>query len=325
MPHIAWSEIDNFHNLRRSLNKYPDLVDNKTDIYYRAKVKLHGTNAAVRIESNGNIVAQSRTSDLVDGNDNAGFAQWVKIHSKFWANLVNTTYQTTIFGEWVGPGIQKGVAVSKIPTKSFVVFAAIINGKSEEFITDPEILKEKVKDIPGVYVLPWTKEEVKINWTMSSEDLQPVLNKINGWVSEIETCDWWVKEVFGIEGVGEGLVFYPKNTDYKNFGNLCFKAKGEKHNTVANTKPAQADPTIASNIDAFADMVLTEARLLQGAQATTLDYSLKDIGKFIKWIQDDLMKEIQAEFEASKLDFKAVAKSCSNKARIWFLAQSKLI
>lgn len=51
---------------------------------WRPKVKLHGTNAAVRFEPNGTIVPQSQNRDLTVDADNNGFAACVRRHDVYW-------------------------------------------------------------------------------------------------------------------------------------------------------------------------------------------------------------------------------------------------
>ena len=183
--------------------------------------------------------------------------------------------------------------------------------------------------IPNAHVIDWYSAElVEVDWAASPEALQPTLDKINAWVEAVEACDPWIEKKFGIKGVGEGLVFYPYpfNDSYKRFSDLCFKAKGEKHKTVAKTKPAQADPTVAANVKAFVEMVVTPARLEQGARTAAngeLVFDMKNMGAFLKWLVNDVHKETSAELEASGLDEKLINKACSELARDWYIGQVK--
>lgn len=331
MSRISWTEIDNFHTVRKTLKTYPQLLCDVSKVKYKAKVKLHGTNAAVQIDYNGKVRAQSRTSLLAStGPDNAGFAKWVEEHvEEFRARFTPKEGVKVIFGEWCGPGIQKGVAVSQLPSKIFAVFAMRhIVGDFTTFTYEPHEL-EGVLGISGAYVIDWYNdgEEFYVDWSLGSDGLAPVLERINACVADVEACDPWIKAKFGISGLGEGLVFYPEShSGYKCFSDLCFKAKGEAHKTVGNTKPAQADPTVVNNARAFAEMVVTEARLEQGARHVAggdLTFDMKNIGEFLKWIVNDVKKETSAELDASGLDEKLVNKMCSERARTWFLERFK--
>src|SRR3990167_702915 len=110
--------------------------------------------------------------------------------------------------------------------------------------------------------------QVTIDWSSSPDDLEKIVATINEQVAEVEKCDPWVKAIFEIEGVGEGLVFYPVgfHDTYDDFSNLSFKAKGTQHRVIAHSKPAQVDPSVAATAQAFADLVLPLARLEQGTQ-----------------------------------------------------------
>ena len=377
MKFMPWPEIEGFHNIRKftAANAHPEILNGQSVVEYKAKVKLHGTNAAVRIDSEGNVTAQSRTNIITPENDNAGFARWVKSQEAEWrkcaavpslsdedpANNPSHYLNMVFFGEWIGPGIQKGVAVSEIPKKSFAIFAMKILGKTDEeeqlFEVEPKRIelylgRSGTKFVPqidinlqDVYVLPWYEHSVSVNWNDSSEELTKTIAPINDWVMEIEKNDPWVEATFGVKGTGEGLVFYPRSAEHKSFtdfNNLVFKAKGEKHKNIATAKPAQVNAEAAASIEAFATMVLTDARLEQGAKAvggetivyqnalvqggpTIANYDLKLVGKFIAWVSADVEKETQDELEASGLTFKQVQKAVGDRARAWYLAKAKAL
>lgn len=327
MEHIAWPDIENFYSVRRSVAKYPHLSDGFTG-KYRAKVKLHGTNAGIQISPEGEVVAMSRTSLITVQNDNAGFARWVADREATFKEFAAGAGRTVcIYGEWCGPGIQKGVAINKIPEKIFAVFAIFISGEREEFIDEPVALNMLGK-IPGVYVIPWfnSGETFSFNLSETPEALQPELDKVNQHVLAVETCDPWVKATFNVEGTGEGLVFYPDHATRKSFSDLAFKAKGEKHQVVAHTKPVQADPTVAAGIASFVEMVVTPARLEQGVRAVSegeLTFDQRKIGAFLEWISKDIIKETQAEMAVANLVEKDVIRACSTKARVWYIVEMK--
>jgi len=329
MSHVAWPEIEGFHNVRKSVQKYPELLGGSTTVKYRAKVKLHGTNAAVQVRGD-KVLAQSRTQIIGPGSDNAGFAAWVESNAEQW-KATAAGRPMIFFGEWCGPGIMKGVAVNKIPSKVFAVFAAayIPVEDDSDLIVTPSVLRHHLTNAPlGVYVLPWYGLEPLIPMLEAPEVVQPILDQINAAVSRVEARDPWVKEEFGIEGTGEGLVFYPMGKTRKGFSDLSFKAKGEKHKIVAKSAPAQLDPSVAASVDAYAEMVLTDARLEQGAQAASggpLTYEKRLIGPFLAWICKDVEKETEAEREASGLAWKQVQKVISDKARGWYVENAERI
>jgi hypothetical protein len=359
MAFMAWPEIEGFHNIRKFVRVDPgewframELLHGTSTVHYRAKVKLHGTNAAVQLHEKGEIVCQSRESIITPEKDNAGFARWVMTNKEKWNRAIDKAYVASyggwiIYGEWCGPGIQKNVAVAEVTKKFFAVFAARPLDGSDTLIVEPEDLQNLVGGIPDVYVLPWYEKDIDINWRQTDEDLTKSTTEISDWVLAVEANDPWVEATFGNKGTGEGLVFYPTSTahlGWQTFQNLVFKAKGDKHKNIKTAAPAQVNPEVAASVDAFCDLVLTQARLEQGARAllgehkhsetlqclfcttgalTPECFDMKNLGKFIAWISGDVQKETQDELEASGLTWKQVQKPLTDKAREWYKAKAK--
>lgn len=320
----GWPSIESFHAVRKSVGKYPALVPgNDLVVSYRGKVKLHGTNAGIQCHENGEVVAQSR-SNLLIGKDNAGFATWVIQNNDYWSDLGKTTGGVIVFGEWCGSGIQSGVAISQIQMKVFAVFAIQSMKNEEQLIVDPEeISKILGPTTDKTKVLPWATEAFTVDFNETAENLQPIVDKINAAVEEIERCDPWVEQNYNVKGVGEGLVYFPNPSDgsRQTFSNLAFKAKGEEHRVVKSNKAVQLEPTNVASTDAFAELVLTEARLQQGAKEISPTFEKQNIGKFIGWVSQDVFKECKAEIAASGIDWHLLAKGLVNKARTWYLGK----
>jgi tRNA-binding EMAP/Myf-like protein len=208
---IKWPSIEGFHHINKSMKvrKKGDPEFVPPVVTYYAKVKLHGTNAGVQISKEGVITPQSRTSVLTTDKDNLGFAKWV-YENEEWFKKIKYMEDIVIFGEFCGKGIQKGVAISSIDRKVFVVFAIQV-GSYPLLIVDPPSIesllpKEKHDDI---FVLPWySGPSVLVDWD-SKESLEAAVIKMNQMVADVEKCDPWVAKIFSVEGTGEGLVFYP--------------------------------------------------------------------------------------------------------------------
>ena len=83
------------------------------------------------------------------------------------------------------------------------------------------------------------------------------------------------------------------------------------------------DPETAANAQAYAELMVPEARLQQGIQEVFGDdpFDQKGTGAFIKWIVQDVQKEGALELEASGLTWKQVGGTVAKKAREWFLAK----
>lgn len=335
MAVIAWPEIEGFHNIRSFLKvdsgaawQAFELLGGNSKVHYKSKVKLHGTNCAVQLYSDGTVIPQSRTTDLSKASDQLGFAKFIKTNEEAWkSGSYSNRSGMVIYGEWVGPGIQKSnVAVSDLPKKVFAVFAARhMSEGSDLLVVDPETLESYVRGIPDVYVIPWYEQEITIDWTRTDEELNADVALINTWVSTVEAVDPWVSAVFGKQGMGEGLVFYPvSHPGLENFKNLAFKAKGKEHQVVKQSAPAQVNAEKAASVDQFLDMVLTEPRAMQGALAVspggTLKFDKSLTGKFVSWIEKDVKKETMDEMLASNLLWEQVQKPLAAKARAWYLA-----
>ena len=56
-----------------------------------------------------------------------------------------------------------------------------------------------------------------------------------------------------------------------------------------------------------------------------IDVDMKNMGKFLKWVNEDVIKESKDELEASELDWKKCSKEITNRARFWFMDEAKRI
>ncbi|MCE9573478.1 MAG: RNA ligase family protein [Deltaproteobacteria bacterium] len=318
--HVSWASIELLHNVVRTLGHLHDLGRPFPVVAYRAKVKLHGSNCAVQVTADG-VVAQSRTALLTPAADYKGFAAWVERHAESFAALPQGT---VVFGEWCGPGVEKGMAISAAPTKLFCVFAAQADG----LITfEPEALRALVPaSAPAeLHVLPWEDEVIAIDYGDRAA-LEAAASLLNDRVAAVEREDPWVKRALGISGLGEGLVFYPVAVDGAapprdpaGLAQLMFKAKGEKHRTAGTKTAVAVDAAVVASVDELVALMVTEARLAQGVEAIGGRAPAKT-GAFLDWIAADVRKESVAELEAAGLTFAQVDKAIRVRARSWFLA-----
>lgn len=337
MQFAGFPSIEGFVNVVKLVEAYPHLA-NKS-FTYRGKIKLHGTNAGIRVHK-GEVLVQSRENILTPENDHAGFARWVASKLDYWKSICDdSSEELTIFGEWCGPGIMKGTAINQIPNKIFAVFAVMIGGvgftedsefpkeDNNSFVTEPDILETILGNRPSdVFVLPWAKYyPFTIDWS-KRETLQPIVDRLNGLISELEPVDPWVKETFGVDGTAEGVVFYPTGPIVrKQFENFAFKVKGEKHKVKKTKEAVQIDPEVAASIDEFIAMFVTEPRCEQGLAAIGGSTEMKNVGPFLKWLAADILKESVAELEASELEWDQVQKAVQNTGRSWFIAKHNII
>ena len=233
-----------------------------------------------------------------------------------------------VFGEWCGPGVEKGMAISEAAGKVFAVFAV---REGERVIYEPAQLRELVlrEGAPqDLFVLPWEGDEIVVDYG-SPAQLEAVATALSGRVEAIEREDPWVKQTFGISGLGEGLVFYPvavddtaPRVDPESLAALMFKAKGLKHRTAGTRTAVQVKAEVVGSVAEFVALMVGEARLQQGLAAVCGGaFDAKHTGKFLAWVAADVRKESVAELEAASLTWAQVEKPVQMRAREWFLAQ----
>jgi len=164
---IKFPSIEQFRTVVSNVNRHFNFVgldENGDAIYdptlpkpvitFKGTVKLHGTNAGVSFnygydENSSEFWAQSRENIITPEKDNAGFAFFVEskkhVFRKFAnqidsLNLFDVRHNTvTIYGEWCGGNIQKGVGITNIP-KSFFIFGVKVTphtSSEEELKSNP--------------------------------------------------------------------------------------------------------------------------------------------------------------------------------------------
>lgn len=272
-------------------------------------------------------MAQKRSSDITPENDNFGFAQWVKDNTKAWDNFRAKFDQDQpdckdkiiyVYGEWAGQGIQKTDAVSKAP-KTFYVFGIL--SEDDVLYTQYGTGINPIQGFHNVYFIPNFKT-YKLNF-FHPETMDAFVAEVTKDIEDIAKVDPYIKLIHGIEDVGEGLVFTPTNGDLS----LIFKLKTEAHaeNKRADKQIVAYSPETVAEINQFVDKYVTEPRLNQALMELGIQdtYSIKDTGRFIGWVCQDVHKECPAELEASGLEWKAVAAVVTQKARMWFLGKVK--
>jgi len=336
---FKWSSIGGFHNVRKTLQVYPDL--HSGEITYRAKVKLHGTNGGIAIYPDGRVEAQSRTSVLNPKEDSANFCkQGVLAYEDFWSGLADDEV-ITVYGEWCGPGIEKGTAINKIPEKIFAVFAIQLGDSvTDEFgydhaktVIEPDAIMRILHGagyIPSnVRVIPWYGDDITVDYA-DKPSMEAAVALMNDVVKAVEKNDPWVTEEFNEDGIGEGVVYYPvsfqgdywQTLDKHQMSTFGFKAKGAEHKVTKTKEAVQIDPEVAASIDGFVTMVVTPARLEQGAREVAggeHDFHQRHIGAFLKWMGQDVKKETADELAASDLTWDQVVRPVSTAARTWYL------
>jgi hypothetical protein len=288
---------------------------------YRAKIKLHGTNAGIRIE-NGEVFAQKKTADITPADDNAGFARWLEPNKDVWSK-VKCNAPVTFFGEWAGPGVQSGDVVAKLDHKFFFIFSVQIG---DEIITEPSLIEEAMpedcKALDDVIVLPWAGPVVTVDFS-NNTSADRIAEELSAQAEAIGACDPFIKDMFGIEGPGEGIVMVPMGHGYgvmrDDYSSYTFKVKAARHG-AKKAKAASRKIEIPAGAKDFVDMFVTDARCMQALTEACEGLAEKSrTGDFLKWMGGDVKKESVVELTDAELEWKNVAKLVNNAAARWFL------
>jgi hypothetical protein len=335
--HISWTSINLLHYV---IDTYDHLLalDGLAlpTVQYRGKIKLHGKNMSIQIHKDG-VFPQSRGDMLtLPSGDLNGFAAWVLQHSygkknsgyDHLAYFQGLTPGITIFGEWCGPGVQKRVAISKHDNKVFAVFALQVGyGEDARIVYDPEEIASYLNGSAGwmpkeMYILPWFGDVLELDYA-DKESFAAQVAKLNEAIHAIEAEDPWVKDVFGISGMGEGIVFYPigkhASSDADRLGRTMFKAKGVKHSKVKTREAVVIAPEVIASVEGFVDHMVTDNRLEQAVEeACGGEIHMRHTKAFIDWLTADVEKEGEVELAKAGLEWDSlVIKAVQSKARTW--------
>lgn len=301
---------------------------------FEGTVKLHGTNAGIRLLGIGiRPVALARTRVATVMSDNHGFAMFLEgipqdIFDEIYIdnNGMNQNTAVTIFGEWCGGNIQGGVALSGCP-KHFVAFAATCDDMTTENgyrYIDYNIFSREMNGLGLHDIREIPAFEITIDFRLGNQD--EVVAQLTKWVEEVEACCPWAKEKFGVEGIGEGIVFFRKDDPTNNY--WIFKIKGDKHSKGGDRhkgKLVEIDLVKVESVSECVDVILTEARMIQMMFDNNFTYDPRNIGPFLKAVCVDCVKEQIDVVVENGLQWDDVAKVVQTRARNWFLAKSKEI
>lgn len=332
---IKFSHIGQLHNVVRVVTDRRAFGHEIERIGYRGRIKLHGSNASVVCRGE-QVQPQSRNRVLSLDDDNLGFAAYVSRPAQLEAvhTLAAELREAAslaperplaLFGEWIGPGVQKHVAVSQLPARQWVLFAAAT--LDDDGGEDPET--KRYLDVPqlgdrfadaSIYSIADAREwQLELDFGHRAS-LELAAGTIDDLTREVERCcPWGVR--FGVEGIGEGLVWQPLG---QHFGDseLFFKSKGQLHQVVRQQKPkVSIEPERLASVEAFIAYAVTEARLRQALDVLVeqgLKLEMRSLGAYLKWFGNDVRRECADELEHSGLEWKDVAKAVNEAAKTWF-------
>lgn len=283
-------------------------TENYPTLSFTGTIKLHGTNAGIVRYSDGRTEFQSRSRVLSLEQDNSEFMS--SMYQKDLETLFKPFYfkdYVAIYGEWCGGSIQKGVALNKLP-KMFIIFGIKVDG---EWVQLRESIQDNSQNIYNILQFPTYKVDIDFN------EPEAVQNYLIERTLEVEEC-CPVGKFFGVEGIGEGIVFTcDSNPNYK------FKSKGEKHSVTKVKKLNPVDTEQMDNIKDFVESTVTENRLQQGLEylkENFIEPEPKSTGAFLSWVVKDVLKEEGDTLQDSGFNEKLVKNAIVAKARVWFLS-----
>lgn len=293
-------------------------------ISFSGTCKLHGTNSGISFNQEGEMWAQSREHIITPEKDNAGFAFYTEANKETFKQLVslipfNGYDYVTIFGEWCAGNIQKGVAISGLP-KMFVIFDIKRSNDNEESgpskyapIEEIKLLRSPENRIYNIYDFKTFEIEIDFENPGLSQ------NKLAELTLEVE-AECPVGKAFGNQGVGEGIVWCFNDED----GNKQrFKVKGEAHAGKSKVKTlASVDTQKIESVNEFVEYAVTDGRLKQGIEkiyGIECEIDIKQMGDFIRWVVNDILKEELDTMSANGLEPKDVNSNISKVCRNWLM------
>jgi hypothetical protein len=341
---IKFPSIEQFRTVVSNVNRQYNFVgldENGDAIYdpnlpkpvltFKGTVKLHGTNAGVSYNSKDGLWAQSRENIITPEKDNAGFAFYVESHKDIFNGLmlhiaenedINRNHNTiSIYGEWCGGNIQKGVGISNLP-KSFFIFGVKITPHTE---TEEELKANPAYWVDSTYL---RAPEVKIyniddypTYSIEIDFNMPQL--IQNELSELtiaveEECP--VAKAFGFSGIGEGIVW---SCEFQNVVHR-FKCKGELH--AGKSKVTTLKPVDDEKLNKIINVVnqVTPTWRLEQMLSETFDLinggeiDIKQLGSYIKAVINDIIKEETLLLSENGLEPKDIGKYVSETSRQYF-------
>lgn len=263
--------------------------------------KVHGTNARIGWV-NGQLVIGGRTTELSEANRGHGdFWGWVQKNSSWLAEAFKRQFpesDVTVFGEFYGPGIQKGINYGN--EKNFIAFDVQIG----DSLLDLDDMMNVVYDLgfitpPLVYC--------------GRYDVEVMLTAIN--LNSIVADNSGVNDP---DNIMEGIVVRPPIMLKNKHGQWVMgKLKNATFEERASARKDPANPVDQTEAIAFADEWVTEMRfnhVLDSMKEAGIPVIQQHTGDFLKMMSEDVMRESGIEKE----DWKKYSRSVTNKAKeLW--------
>lgn len=297
-------------------------------------VKLHGTHADIVIEPDNTVRIQSRNRLSLDvEHDNYDVAasllplrkETLELRDRVkerWHQLnrpkeLNEDDPVILAGEWIGPGVQKKVGISKLPKRCFVTLSISINGHWQDCEKYTEIHNESA----GIHNIARGGFFHEVLDFKDAVTLEKCKEKLMAHTMDVERECPFAKSL-GISGVGEGIVWkaeYPLSEDPR----FWLKTKGPEHRVTQTDKLRKGEMKAGAGEKAkvFAEAAVGEMRLMQA-----WDY-LGEMGikrdkagtqAFNEWLVRDVEVEEKNSILEMEVDKVALRKAIAGIARTWY-------
>lgn len=316
---IKYPSIQQYRNIVKEVKYITGASQIPPTLTFTGTVKIHGTNAGICLDTaTGDLWAQSRNNIITPEEDNAGFAKYVDNHYlqikgliKKYVDVYSLTEDSgiiSLFGEWCGGNIQKGVGVSGLE-KMFVLFGVQVGNdwyRVQDDISNKSINFFTINQFPTY--------KMSIDFTKPQESI----NGLTELTEQVE-AECPVAKHFGVNGIGEGIVW---STEYEG-SLLQFKVKGEKHSVTKVKKLVQVDTEKLNSINEFVEYAVTDNRLNQAVEQVFTSQGkepcIREMGSIIKWMMQDINKEESDTLQTNNLTMKDINKLAIEKIRYWFI------
>jgi hypothetical protein len=226
MELVKYPKIQQFRNIVKAVRTKHNFkgVDEETGeaifshdtpypvLNFQGTVKLHGSNAAIGINKNGEIWVQSRNRVLTVEDDNLRFADFVYSLPEEIIDILKLN-NIVIYGEWCGKGIQKGVAISGLD-KMFVIFSVknlenekwieydFMNDINRKFASKNQSQLDFLNEYNIYFIDQFVTELEEVDFNnpeLAQNNLVELTKKVGN------ECP--VGKYFGVSGIGEGIVW----------------------------------------------------------------------------------------------------------------------
>lgn len=328
--HIPFPSIGQFNQTVKQVRQWAKHNEKPLPtVLFKGSVKLHGTNAAVVTNKQGEMRFQSRERILSYTSDNAGFYAFANQHTELFKRMTEKLREEApedcsvqIYGEWCGGNIQASVGLNKLP-KMFVVFSVRVSkdAESQDWLDVAKLFNFST----GLYELnsnqiylidQFPTYDIEVDFSHPEQAQAKLAELTNEVERDCPVARWFLPDSTDTL-IGEGIVWSAKFEDQW----LQYKVKGEKHSASKVKVLAAPDLELVGSIDEFVETVVTPARLDQGIswmKEQNMELDTKNTGFYIQWIHRDVLKEEEELVLQSGLTWKQVQGKISQKARDGF-------